>query len=98
MADFTGPAWLDGTRSAPEIVLNAQDTRNFLQLRDVLSDLFKGGNFERSGSSGDNYYDIDINVDEISNDYDVDQLAERIKQQITNDAMYRNVNALNFMR
>lgn len=98
LADFTGPAWLDGTKSAPEIVLNAQDTRNFLQLRDVLSDLFKGGNFERSGSSGDNYYDIDINVDEISNDYDVDQLAERIKQQITNDAMYRNVNALNFMR
>lgn len=98
LADFTGPAWLDGTKSAPEIVLNAQDTRNFLQLRDILSDLFKGGNFERSGSSGDNYYDIDINVDEISNDYDVDQLAARIKQQIVSDSMYRNVNAINFMR
>lgn len=98
LADFTGPAWLDGTKSAPEIVLNAQDTKNFLQLRDILSDLFKGGNFERSGSSGDNYYDIDINVDEISNDYDVDQLAARIKQQIVQDSMYRNVNAINFMR
>ena len=98
LADFTGPAWLDGTKSAPEIVLNAQDTKNFLQLRDILSDLFKGGNFERSGSSGDNYYDIDINVDEISNDYDVDQLAARIKQQIVSDASYRNVNAINFMR
>lgn len=98
LADFTGPAWLDGTKSAPEIVLNAQDTKNFLQLRDILSDLFKGGNFERSGSSGDNYYDIDINVDEISNDYDVDQLAARIKQQIVSDSMYRNVNAINFMR
>lgn len=98
LADFTGPAWLDGTKSAPEIVLNAQDTRNFLQLRDILSDLFKGGNFERDRSSGDNYYDIDINVDEISNDYDVDQLAARIKQQIVSDSMYRNVNAINFMR
>ena len=98
LADFTGPAWLDGTKSAPEIVLNAQDTKNFLQLRDILSDLFKGGNFERSSSSGDNYYDIDINVDEISNDYDVDQLAARIKQQIVSDSMYRNVNAINFIR
>lgn len=98
LADFTGPAWLDGTKSAPEIVLNAQDTKNFLQLRDILSDLFKGGNFERSGSSGDNYYDIDINVDEISNDYDVDQLAARIKQQIVQDSMYRNVNTINLMR
>jgi hypothetical protein len=26
LADFTGPAWLDGSRSHPELVLNAQDT------------------------------------------------------------------------
>jgi hypothetical protein len=26
LADFTGPAWLDGTRSNPELVLNARDT------------------------------------------------------------------------
>ena len=99
LADFTGPAWLDGTKSAPEIVLNAQDTKNFLQLRDILSDVLKGGNFDReSKSSGDNYYDIQINVDEIASDYDVDQLAARIKQQIVNDANYRNVNAVSFMR
>jgi hypothetical protein len=26
LADFTGPAWLDGTKSRPELVLNAKDT------------------------------------------------------------------------
>lgn len=30
LADFTGPAWLDGTKSKPEIVLNPQDTENIL--------------------------------------------------------------------
>jgi peptidoglycan hydrolase-like protein with peptidoglycan-binding domain len=26
LADFTGPAWLDGTKARPELVLNARDT------------------------------------------------------------------------
>jgi hypothetical protein len=30
LADFTGPAWLDGTKSSPELVLNAVDTKNFI--------------------------------------------------------------------
>ena len=30
LADFTGPAWLDGTSSKPELVLNPEDTENLL--------------------------------------------------------------------
>lgn len=30
LANFTGPAWLDGTKSKPELVLNARDTENFI--------------------------------------------------------------------
>ena len=30
LANFTGPAWLDGTKAKPELVLNAQDTKNFI--------------------------------------------------------------------
>lgn len=30
LADFTGPAWLDGSKSKPEMVLNAKDTENIL--------------------------------------------------------------------
>ena len=99
LADYTGLAWLDGTPSKPELVLNARDTENFIQLKDVLADLrgFKGKT-EQSEKYGDTYYDVQINVDKISNDYDVEQLANKIKKIIHKDSMYRNVNAINFLR
>lgn len=97
LANFTGPAWLDGSRSKPELVLNARDTENFLMLKDVLGSLSR--NSDAIGrANGDNYFDIQISVDEIGSDYDVDQLARRIKQQITEDSTYRNVNAISFIR
>ena len=97
LADFTGPAWLDGTKARPELVLNQQDTQNFIQLKDILSSLFSRGSVNTQ-TSGDNYYNFDITVEEIGNDYDVDQLIERVKERIHDDASYRNVNAINFLR
>lgn len=35
----TGMAHLDGTPQKPELVLNAEDTRNFIALKDILSDM-----------------------------------------------------------
>ena len=95
MADFTGPAWLDGTKSRPELVLNARDTQNFIQLKDILAEIMdKGGMSDNSTSNGDNYFDIQINVEDISDDYDVEQLANKIRSMIYEDATYRNVNAV----
>ena len=96
LADFTGPAWLDGTKSHPELVLNAQDTKNFIQLKNVLSDLMSDNISD--GNGGDNYFEIHIEVDEIANDYDVEKLASKVKKIIANDSMYRNVNAINMLR
>lgn len=90
----TGLAWLDGTNAHPEIVLNARDSENLIQLRDIL----RGDSSMNGHSLGNNYYTIDINVDQLSSDYDVDQVANRIKQIIYNDAMYRNVNAVGIVR
>ena len=42
--------------------------------------------------------DVDINVDSISSDYDVDRLADRLKEDIYNDMMYRNVNVVSLRR
>ena len=39
IADFTGPAWLDGTKSAPEAVLNAAQTKAFMNIADNLDKL-----------------------------------------------------------
>ena len=96
LADFTGPAWLDGTPSKPEYILNADQTERFFSLVDVL----EGINTKEDGkkSSGDNYFDISINVDKLENDYDVEQVADKIRRMIYEDASYRNVNALNLIR
>lgn len=90
IADFTGPAWLDGTPSKPELILNAQDSKNFILLKDALSNISSG----TVAPSGDNYYDISINVDKLSSDYDVDQVANKIKRMIVNDSKYRGVSSV----
>lgn len=97
LADYTGPAWLDGTKTNPELVLNAQDTRNFIALKDILSSLMNTQGASTKTSSGDNYFDINITAD-IGSDYDVDKLANRIKKQIFEDSQYRNVNTINYLR
>ena len=97
LADFTGPAWLDGTKSHPELVLNARDTENFIQLKDILSNVLKRDS-NKAENSGDNYFEIHIDVERIEDDYDVEQLADKIKGIIQQDAMYRNVNFINHLR
>ena len=99
LADFTGPAWLDGTKARPEIVLDAQDSRNFIQLRDILGSLLnRSVNNTSTENNGDIIYDIDINVESIGSDYDVDQVANKIKSLINEDARYRNNNAVSLRR
>jgi hypothetical protein len=97
LADFTGPAWLDGTKARPELILNQRDTENFIQLKNVLASLMSGS-AKSSENTGDNTYDIDINVESIGSDYDVDQLAEKVKSLINDTARYRNNNAISRMR
>ena len=91
LADYTGPAWLDGTPSKPELVLNATDTQNFLALRDVLSKVIGSTNSVTNSYGGNATYEININVDKLTNDYDVDRVAERVKKIIVKDSGYRNV-------
>ena len=93
LADFTGPAWLDGTKSRPEYVLNADQTQAFFALVDVLGSL-KAGNANSSQINGDSSFDIDINVESIGSDYDVERLATKIQEMILNSSRYRGNNAL----
>lgn len=99
LVDETGLAWLDGTKSNPELVLRAKDTENFIQLKDILSDVLKGYNKTSiSERTGDNYFEVYIEVDSLGSDYDVEQLATKVKKMINDDARYRNVNAINILR
>jgi hypothetical protein len=95
LADFTGPAWLDGTPSKPEYVLNAAQTERFFALVDILDGFDK-----KAGDTyqGETNIDIDINVEKIANDYDVEQLANKIRSMLYKDASYRNVNNVSNIR
>lgn len=98
LAAQTGLAWLDGTKSRPELVLNARDTENFIQLKDVLSDLLRGGStISSTTTSGDNYFNITVQA-EIANDYDVERLTKKIKDEIYKDGSYRGVNVIRKIR
>ena len=97
LADFTGPAWLDGSLTNPELVLNATDTRNFMSLIDMLRNLAVSGQSLNDMSFGDYLFNITVNA-ELSNDYDVDQLVNRVKDRISNEASYRNINTLSRYR
>lgn len=101
LADYTGPAWLDGTPSKPELVLNPTDTANFIILKDILSEIMNGASSigdVSEGSRGDNYFDIAINVESLSDDYDVEQVADKVRDMIYEDSVYRNVNTINSVK
>ena len=49
-------------------------------------------------NNGDIIYDIDINVETMGSDYDVEQVANKVKSMINEDARYRNNNAISLKR
>ena len=94
----TGPAWLDGTRSKPELVLNAKDTQNFLTLKDILSEVMaNSSSTDGTAKKGDTYINVSVQA-ELSNDYDVEKLTKKIKDEIYKDGSYRGVNIIHKIR
>ena len=82
------------------MVLNARDTQNFIQLKDILASIIDRGASTNTSTenNGDTIYDIDINVESIGSDYDVEQVANKVKTLINEDARYRNNNAVSLKR
>ena len=81
------------------MVLNARDTQNFIQLKDILSNILSrtSGN-STTENNGDYTYDIDINVEKIGSDYDLDRIASKVRSMITDASQYRNNNAIGLKR
>lgn len=94
LVNFTGPAWVDGTKSSPEAFLSAKDTANIASLRDILSKVIPSTKFSASQSTqndGDVYYQIHINVDELGDGYSVDDLMSEMEDRILNITGKRSV-------
>lgn len=91
LVDYTGPAWVDGTPNKPEAFLSAEDTARIGAAAKLLADLpifNTTSNAENAVSTniGDTSIEIHINIESISDDYDVDQMIERVKQDIVDVA------------
>ena len=87
LVNYTGPAWVDGTKSKPEAFLNTEDTERIGNAAKILADiplLNSTSLSEKAISSniGDTTIEIHINVESIESDYDVDQMIERVKNDI----------------
>lgn len=94
LVNFTGPAWVDGTKSSPEAFLSAKDTANIASLRDILSKVIPSAKFSASQSTqndGDVYYQIHINVDELGDGYSVDDLMSEMEDRILSITGKRSV-------
>lgn len=88
LVDYTGPAWVDGTKTKPEAFLSATDTENIRQMMDIMNILLSNfsapskSTYESSSNIVSPNIEVTVNVDSISSDYDVDQATERVKQNI----------------
>ena len=84
LVNYTGPAWVDGTKSKPEAFLSANDTQLIAQLRDVLRAGISPAALSATSiqKTGDTYYEIHINVDELGDGYSVDDLIDEMEERI----------------
>ena len=90
LVDYTGPAWVDGTPSAPEAFLSAPDTklmRNFLDALSYVPNItrFDPSMFMGNYTSGIDNISIVINEATINDELDMEILAEKIGQQFNRE-------------
>ena len=98
LADFAGLAYLDGSPSEPEYVLNARQTDAFLKLADVLPSMMGSGASAQTNTFGSTYITMPVTLESVNPDYDVDRMVDLLKDKLYDVGSYRNVNSLSLMR
>ena len=88
LVDFTGPAWVDGTKTDPEAFLTAEDTRNIQALTSILQNVISPATAPTPSDksevkAGDTNIEIHIDVEKIEDDYDVEQMLDTIESRIS---------------
>ncbi len=91
LADFTGPAWLDGTKSTPEAVLNPKQTRLFTSMVNSLEKASNNSNINSPLGTSYNIGDINttIKVDKLDSQTDINRLAMQVEDKIVRDIRNR---------
>ena len=99
LVNYTGPAWVDGSRSRPEAFLSAEDTRRIGEAARILADLpilSQPINQEQIPTTtiGDTTIQIDVHVDSIASDYDLDEAMDKVEKRIVEAAKYTGSNVI----
>ena len=91
LVDYTGPAWVDGTKLHPESFLDAYDTESLRMMMDSFNYIRKSPYITNvdTSSYGDTYNVGDINVTinqaEFKDDADYEKVAQRVGQVFTKE-------------
>ena len=91
LVNYTGPAWVDGSPARPEAFLSAEDTKNIATFTNVLSNLLSLTPFKQNQSvdnSTTTTINVTVNVDSISDDYDVHNAVQKVKDEIVAAAQH----------
>lgn len=91
LANYTGPAWLDGTKSNPERILSPRQTKLF---ESMVSSLEKSANNSTINSGFNSSYNIGeinttIKVDKLDNQTDINKLVKQVEDKIVKDIRNR---------
>lgn len=99
LVDYTGPAWVDGTFDKPEAFLSAEDTERIGNAAKILSDIpwmdrDTDNTSVVTNNGGDVSVEINLNIDHISSDTDIDEMIQRVKDEIVDVARPEGTNVI----
>ena len=102
LVDFTGPAWVDGTKSKPEAFLNSVDTAHIQALTTVLDSIFglgvsaeeikKALSVEGSETNSINIESINIHTDNLNTEQDFKSAGSALAQEFAKIIQERGLN------
>ena len=99
LVNYTGPAWVDGTLERPEAFLSAEDTERIGNAAKILADIpwmdrETDNTSVVTNNGGDVSVEINLNIDHISSDTDIDEMIERVKDEIVEVARPEGTNVI----
>ena len=99
LVNYTGPAWVDGSPERPEAFLNSEDTARIGDAAKILADIpWMDRDTDNASvvtnNGGDVSVEINLNIDHISSDTDIDEMIQRVKDEIVDVARPEGTNVI----
>ena len=99
LVNYTGPAWVDGSPDRPEAFLDSEDTARIGEAAKILADIpWMDRDTDNASvvtnNGGDVSVEINLNIDHISSDTDIDEMIQRVKDEIVNVARPEGTNVI----